>query len=129
MEKITMKDFEERIAKDEALTAKAKELTGEGDALNEKISAFAASLGYELDFGGEPEENDSKRQEISIEMLEKVVGGGPQDQSMSPAKQKKVICKRKGHDWALVKREKGIFWGYNAYYQCNRCGAQRKEWE
>lgn len=32
MEKITMKDFEELISKDEALTAKAKEITGEGEA-------------------------------------------------------------------------------------------------
>jgi hypothetical protein len=31
MEKITMKDFEELISKDEALTAKAKEITGEGE--------------------------------------------------------------------------------------------------
>ena len=31
MEKITMKDFEELISKDEALTAKAKEITSEGE--------------------------------------------------------------------------------------------------
>ena len=120
MEKITRQAFEELLDKDEALQAKAKECIGDGGA--EKAVAFAASLGYELD-------PIMKTQEISPDDLEDVAGGSPQDQSMSPAKQKKVICKKKGHIWALVKREKGTFWGYNAYYQCERCGAQRKEWE
>ena len=109
--KITRKAFEDLLEKDEALQVKANEFIGDGGA--EKAVAFAASLGYELDPA-------VKEQEISPDEMENVAGGGPQDQSMSPAKQKKVICKRKGHDWALVKREKGIFWGYNAYYQCNR---------
>jgi ssDNA-binding Zn-finger/Zn-ribbon topoisomerase 1 len=53
----------------------------------------------------------------------------PQDQSMSPAKQKGAECKKKGHDWVLQKREKGLFWGYNAYYKCQRCGMLKTKWE
>ena len=122
MEKITMKDFEELISKDEALTAKAKEITGEGEARKKEIIAFAASLGYELECIG-------NMLEITPDEMENVAGGGPQDQSMSPAKQKGAECKKKGHDWVLQKREKGVFWGYNAYYKCQRCGMEKKEWE
>ena len=122
MEKITMKDFEELISKNEALTAKAKEIIGEGEELKEKITAFAASLGYELECIG-------NIREITADEMENVAGGSPQDQSMSPAKQKRAECKKKGHDWVLQKREKGVFWGYNAYYRCQRCGTEKKEWE
>ena len=125
MEKITMKDFEELISKDEALTAKAKEITGEGEARKKEIIAFAASLGYELECIG-------NMREITPDEMENVAGGTPgtpQDQSMSPAKQKAAECKKKGHDWVLQKREKGVFWGYNAYYICQRCRMEKIKWE
>jgi len=71
MEKITVKEFEERIEKDEALTAKAKEIIGGDGNLNEKaekILSFAASLGYEPEL-------DDELLAVSDDEMDKVVGG------------------------------------------------------
>ena len=116
MEKISKKAFGEMIEQDEGLRAKMMEIRGESDEKQiEKATAIAASLGYELDLTDEI-------QELSTEELGQVAGG-------LPDAKKVVICKKKGHDYIFIRREKGLFWGYNAYYVCQRCGAQRKEWE
>ncbi len=78
MEKITVKDFEEMIIRDRALAAEAKEITGEGEEKKEKIAAFAASLGYEIDFGGEP-------REFSPDEMENAAGGFTAQASLKPA--------------------------------------------
>ena len=81
MEKITMKEFEERIKKDEALTAKAKEAIGNGAELNEKIQTFAASLGYEIDFESQMAPEDLLKHieeegyDLTDEEMDRVAGG------------------------------------------------------
>ena len=109
MKKITIKVFEELVLKDESLTAKAKEITGEGEELKEKIKAFAASMDYEI----VPDEP----QAISAEQLENVVGavmGLPQEDHV--------------HEWVFSHREKGLLWGYNDVYKCISCGATYSTW-
>ena len=48
MEKITMQELKEKIMNDAALKAKADQITGSGEELQQKIRGFAASLGYEI---------------------------------------------------------------------------------
>lgn len=111
MKKITEKEFEELVAKDEALAAKAKEITGEGEALKKEIIAFAESLGYELDLG-----EDLK--ELELEEMDSVTGGG---ETLPPP--------RCDHNWVFVRREEGIFWGYNLVFKCSKCKEKKVEWD
>ena len=108
MEKITMKDFEELISKDEALTAKAKEITGEGEARKKEIIAFAASLGYELECIG-------NMREITPDEMENVAGGNRQYNCL--------------HDFEFVKRVEGKLWGWNRIEKCRKCGYERCVWD
>ena len=68
MEKITMENFEKMLAGDEALTAKAKAITGTGEEKKQKVIDLAASLGYELDFS-------NGMQPLSDEEVNGVAGG------------------------------------------------------
>ena len=43
-----MQELKEKVRNDEALRAKADQITGSGDELQQKIKDFAASLGYEI---------------------------------------------------------------------------------
>jgi len=99
MEKITMKEFEERIKQDEALMVKAKEITGKGEELKAKIDAFAASLGYEIDYDGE-------LVPVSDDEMDRVAGGGDEE------------C---NHSYEEVDRHPSIFCEI-AVYRCRRCG-------
>ena len=110
-EKDYRKEFEELVAKDEALAAKAKEITGEGEALKKEIIAFAESLGYELDLG-----EDLK--ELELEEMDSVTGGC---EILPPP--------RCDYNWVFVRREKGIFWGYNLVFKCSKCKVTKVEWD
>ena len=107
MEKITMQDLEELVAKDEALTARMKEITGEGEELKEKIKAFAASMGYELVSGAQ--------RGLTMEEMEKVSGGNRQYNCL--------------HDFEFVKRVEGKLWGWNRIEKCRKCGYERCVWD
>ena len=111
MEKITMTGLEELISKDEALSARAKEITGEGEALKERVRAFAASLGYEL--------VPDAPKELSIEELEKVSGGR---RVGGPKLKRPNKC---NHDWQYVGKVKGALWGYNDKYVCSKCHEEK----
>lgn len=63
--------------------------------------------------------------ELSPDSMEEVSGGGLLDKTNKDTR----FCKQQGHDWELIKREKGLIWGYNAYYKCRRCGAKKTDWE
>ena len=106
MEKITAGNFEELIAKDEALAAKAKEIIGEGEELKEKVRSFAASLGYELVPDGP--------QEVTMKEMEQAAGG------------REYVCL---HDFVFVKRVKGKIWGWNRIEKCRKCGYERSVWD
>ena len=67
MEKITMQELKEKIKNDEALRAKADQITGSGEELQQKIKDFATSLGYEI-----AEEAPRK---MSLDDLDAVSGG------------------------------------------------------
>jgi len=101
-----MKDFEELISKDEALTAKAKEITGEGEK-KKKITAFAASLGYELVPNG--------LREMNLEELEQIAGGP-----------RTYNCE---HEFVFVDRVQGKTWGWNRIERCRKCGYERSVWD
>ena len=94
---ITVKALEELAAKDEALTAKAKEITGEGEELKEKLKAFAASLGYELVPNGP--------KELSADQLENIEGGHGPEKIMYTY----TNCE---HEWIFVGKVEGQLWGY-----------------
>ena len=67
MEKITMQELKEKIMNDAALKAKADQITGSGEELQQKIRDFAASLGYELE--------EKKTEKMSLDELDAVSGG------------------------------------------------------
>jgi len=108
MEKITMKEFEERIAKDEALKAKAKETFGKGEEKIEKVKNFAASLGYELDL-------EDELLPVSDDEMDQVAGGGGD--------------KDCNHSFVEIGRSYHILFDY-IEYKCSKCGAidYRFEW-
>jgi len=107
MEKITERNFEELVAKDETLAAKAKELTGEGEELKAKVRTFAEALGYELVSGA--------LQEISMDEMEQVSGGAREYNCL--------------HEFVFVKRVKGKIWGWNRIEKCRKCGYERSVWD
>ena len=78
MEKITMRQLTEKIMGDEALRAKADQITGSGDELQQKIREFAASLGYELE--------EEKTGKIPLDELDAVSGGNIFTMSENEAK-------------------------------------------
>lgn len=120
MERITVKAFEELVSKDDALSAKAKEFTSEGEELKEKVKDFAASLGYEL-------VSDASN-ELSVEEMGDVAGGITVE-SMEILARRAACIKKGGHFWVLEKREEGIFWGVNAHYKCSNCKETKVVWE
>jgi hypothetical protein len=121
MEKITMENFEKMLAGDEALTAKAKAITGTGEEKKQKIIDLAASLGYELDFS-------NGIQPLSDEEVENVAGGWHTD----PKKKYRVhnCCPpdyKVKHVWQEISREEGWIWD-TVEYRCARCGETQTEY-
>ena len=114
MKKITIKEFEELIAKDEVLAAKAQVFIGEEGGNMEKTKAFAKSLGYE------PETDDDLRA-VSDDEVDDIAGGANGNA--------KDICKKEGHDWELIKKEKSWNGGTIAYYKCRRCNESKMKQE
>jgi len=118
MKKITPREFEELIQKDEALMAKAKEIIGEGEELKEKVKAFAASLGYEVVASG--------MQELSLEDLENVAGGN--NNGICWDDEWRCSDGTFDHDWEIDHIEDGILFGYNYIMKCTKCGKEDMEW-
>ena len=121
MEKITMENFEKMLAGDEALTAKAKAITGTGEEKKQKVIDLAASLGYELDFS-------NGIQPLSDEEVENVAGGWHTD----PKKKYRVhnCCPpdyKVKHVWQEISREEGWIWD-TVEYRCARCGETQTEY-
>ena len=117
LKKITLKEFEELLLKDEELTSKAKEITGEGEELQAKVTEFAASLGYEL---VTLYETDKKK--IDLDELDSVAGGkglgGEVTSSMCPAGGE--------HERVFVRKVPGRLWGENSIYKCTKCGEEKE---
>ena len=121
MEKITMENFEKMLAGDEALTAKAKAITGTGEEKKQKVIDLAASLGYELDFS-------NGMQPLSDEEVENVAGGLHTD----PKKKYRVhnCCPpdyKVKHVWQEISREEGWIWD-TVEYRCARCGETQTDY-
>ena len=121
MEKITMENFEKMLAGDEALTAKAKAITGTGEEKKQKVIDLAASLGYELDFS-------NGIQPLSDEEVENVAGGLHTD----PKKKYRVhnCCPpdyKVKHVWQEISREEGWIWD-TVEYRCARCGETQTDY-
>ena len=110
-----MKEFEERIKKDEALMAKAKEALGNGEKLNEKIQTFAASLGYEIDFESQMAPEDLLKHveeegyDLTDEEMDQIAGGGEWENE---------CCPRCGHTGTM----------YNPALKKSRCGKCGLTW-
>ena len=117
MEKITMENFEKMLAGDEALTAKAKAITGSGEEKKQKIIDLAASLGYEIDF-------NNGMQPLSDEDVENVAGG-----EIRPSLSFKCCPPdfRWPHIWEETSREEGWIWD-TVKYTCRRCGDVKTEY-
>ena len=112
MEKITMENFEKMLAGDEALTAKAKAITGTGEEKKQKVIDLAASLGYEIDF-------TDGMQPLSDEEVNGVAGGSDISYG-NPF----VCCPpdyKVKHVWQETSREEGLIWD-TVKYTCRRCG-------
>ena len=121
MEKITMENFEKMLAGDEALTAKAKAITGTGEEKKQKVIDLAASLGYDLDFS-------NGMQPLSDEEVENVAGGWHTD----PKKKYRVhnCCPpdyKVKHVWQEISREEGWIWD-TVEYRCARCGETQTDY-
>ena len=117
MEKITMENFEKMLAGDEALTAKAKAITGTGEEKKQKIIDLAASLGYELDFS-------NGMQPLSDEEVNGVAGGGLEWPNLF------VCCPpdyKLTHVWQETSREEGWIWD-TVEYKCARCGDTKTDY-
>ena len=102
MEKITMENFEKMLAGDEALTAKAKAITGTGEEKKQKVIDLAASLGYELDFS-------NGMQPLSDEEVNGVAGGAVE----FPNSLVYTCCApdyKVKHVWQEISREEGWIW-------------------
>ena len=112
MKKITMENFEKMLAGDEALTAKAKAITGTGEEKKQKVIDLAASLGYDLDFS-------NGMQPLSDEEVNGVAGGSDISYG-NPF----VCCPpdyKVKHVWQETSREEGLIWD-TVKYTCRRCG-------
>ena len=117
MEKITMENFEKMLAGDEALTAKAKAITGTGEEKKQKVIDLAASLGYEIDF-------TDGMQPLSDEEVNGVAGGGlewPKHFVCCPPDYKVK------HVWQETDREEGWIWD-TVKYKCTRCGYTKTDY-
>lgn len=122
MTKITAKEFEERIAGDEALKAQVEKITGDDAEKKEKIVALARSLGYEILFSSMEQEPDMV--ELSMEDVEDVAGGvGAPNPWYCP---RNVPPTR--HDYTEVSREEGWIWD-TVTLVCTRCGFKTQEWD
>ena len=118
MKKITLKEFEELLLKDKELTSKAKEITGEGEELQTKVTAFAASLGYELVTF---DETDKKK--IDLDELETVTGGWNGSGVGRQISHDPNPCPAGGkHEEVFLCTVPGMFWGDNYLYRCTKCG-------
>ena len=121
MEKITMENFEKKLAGDEALTAKAKAITGTGEEKKQKIIDLAASLGYEIDFS-------NGMQPLSDEEVENVAGGWPKNHKTNP--RVNTCCPpdyNVKHVWQEISREEGWIWD-TVKYRCARCGGTKTDY-
>ena len=119
MEKITVENFEKMLAGDEALTAKAKAITGTGEEKKQKVIDLAASLGYELDFS-------NGMQPLSDEDVENVAGGGSRHQNPLVYTCCPPDYKVK-HVWQEISREEGWIWD-TVEYKCARCGDTKTDY-
>ena len=118
MEKITMENFEKMLAGDEALTVKAKAITGTGEEKKQKVIDLAASLGYELDFS-------NGMQPLSDEEVNGVAGGSDISYG-NPF----VCCPpdyKLTHVWQETDREEGWIWD-TVKYKCTRCGYTKTDY-
>ena len=121
MEKITVENFEKMLAGDEALTAKAKAITGTGEEKKQKVIDLAASLGYELDFS-------NGMQPLSDEEVENVAGGKHPDPKTNPRVY--TCCPpdyKVKHVWQETSREEGWIWD-TVEYKCARCGDTKTDY-
>ena len=121
MEKITMENFEKMLAGDEALTAKAKAITGSGEEKKQKIIDLAASLGYEIDF-------NNGMQPLSDEEVNGVAGGAVGFPNSFP--NTFVCCPpdyKVKHVWQEISREEGWIWD-TVKYKCARCGETKTDY-